>query len=102
MEGRPGVLLGVLHHAGPFGIEIDIEHDLQVIEIGLNDGGFESVHDYLAPPSKSLVIDPGEERVDDPEHVGEELFVEAESGQVRVIAHEAIGIDLDLIAVFVL
>lgn len=38
VEGRPGILLGMGDHAGPFGVEIDIKHDLQVVEIALNDG----------------------------------------------------------------
>ncbi len=72
-----------------------------MIEIGLNHGRFEPVHDHLAPPSKSLVIDPGEEGVDDPEKVRKELLVQAKSRQMRVIGHEAVGIDGYLIPVFV-
>jgi len=63
---------------------------------------FETVHDHLAPSFVSLVVFPGEEIVHDAEEAREALFGRHSAGQMWVILHELIGMELDAVFVFVL
>jgi len=88
-------------HASSLGIEVDIEHDLKVVELRLDDRRFESIHDHLAAPLAALINDPGEERVYDTEQAGQEFHILAVTRQVRMVRHKTVGIKFHPVAVFV-
>lgn len=98
MEGAPRVFLGMIHHLCSLGIEVDIEHDLKMIEFALDHRRFEAIHDDLASSFKLAVISPGKDGVHDSKEVREQLLIHAIARQVGMVGHEAIGIDINLIS----
>ena len=77
----------VRNFTGPFGIEIYVEHDLEQVSIGLDTGGFEAIHDDLAPSAHLFVVLPGKRGINDPEEVREQREPLHATREMDVIIH---------------
>ncbi len=67
----------------------------------MDDGGFEPVHDYLTTALFDLVDVLGELEVDGSHESGKAVAGECMACEVRMIAHEGIGVDNDAVLVLI-
>ena len=63
MKGGPAIFFWMPDHIRPFRVEIDIKHHLKVIEVGMDDWRFESIHDDLTSALGSLIDDSGKQGI---------------------------------------
>lgn len=82
-------------------VEVDIGHCREHVLVGFNHRGFEAVHDDLTAPFQALVDCPRKLAVYDPEEVRESFLVFEMTGKVRMVVHEAVGMNLDPIFILI-
>src|SRR4030095_2538912 len=92
------IFLRMPHFSGSKGVQINVDHDVQKMAIGLNAGGFETVHDDLTASFEPLVDALSKKRIHGSKERGELLFGTDGSGKMRMIVHKGIRMNSDPVA----
>ena len=91
------------HHVGLAGVQIQIPDRVPKMPFRLNAFGVESIFHHLAISEGISSIDkPGDQGIHDLKERRETLFPFQSTHQMNMVDHEGIGVDRDVVPVFVL
>jgi hypothetical protein len=100
--GRPSISFGVGDFVSAEGVKVVISHNGEEGTIVLDGRGFKAVHDDLATSVELAVNGLGEAGINDLEEEREIFFgTEDGTGEVDVVIHKVVGVERDLVFVFI-